>query len=160
LWYSDGSISKQTLLFPRSLCIGLYQDQKNGVLDGACPPLLIHTDKGKTKAKEKDERNRQRNGEMPWNDDVSPRFLKGLDKKLGVKIATTHSGSMTQEVFYKFAEHFIAALPNNHEPVLLLLDGHGSRWNAQALQLLMQNKVYPFIIASHTSIGLSQTIVG
>jgi hypothetical protein len=87
---------------------------------------LIHTGKGKTKTKEKDEQNRQRNGEMPWNNDVSPRFLKGIDKELGVKIATTHSGSMTQEVFYKFAEHFIAALPNDHEPVLLLVDGHGS----------------------------------
>jgi hypothetical protein len=83
---------------------------------------LIYTNKGKTKAKEKDERNRQRNGEMPWNNDVSPRFLKGIDKELGVKIATTHSGSMTQEVVCKFAEHFIAALPNDHEPVLLLLD--------------------------------------
>jgi hypothetical protein len=50
----------------------------------ACPPLLIHSDKGKSKAKEKDKRNTQRNGEMPWNDDVSPWFLEGLDEKLGV----------------------------------------------------------------------------
>ena len=59
---------------------------------------------------------------------------------------------MTQEVFFKFAQHFINSLPQNHEPVLLLLDGHGSRWALQALQLLLANKVYCFFIASHTSI--------
>ena len=51
-----------------------------------------------------------------------------------------------------FAEHFVTNLPANHGPVLLLLDGHGSRWSLQALQLLLKNKVYPFFIASHTSI--------
>lgn len=71
---------------------------------------------------------------------------------LGIKVATTHSGSMTQEVFYKFAEHFVNSLPENHGPVLLLLDGHGSRWSLQALQLLLSNQVYVFVIASHTSI--------
>ena len=67
-------------------------------------------------------------------------------------VATTYSGSMTQEVFYLFAEHFIKSLPKDHGPVILLLDGHGSRWSVQALKLLWDNGVYCFFIASHTSI--------
>jgi hypothetical protein len=114
--------------------------------------VLIHTDKSKTKLKEQEERKQQRSGETPMNDIVALRFLKGVDPGLGIKVATTHSGSMTQEVFYKFAQHCVANLPVNHAPVLLLLDGHGSRWSLQALQVLMENKVYPFFIASHTSI--------
>jgi hypothetical protein len=67
-------------------------------------------------------------------------------------VATTYSGSMTQEVFYLFAEHFIKSLPKDHGPVILLLDDHGSRWSVQALKLLWDNVVYCFFIASHTSI--------
>ena len=59
---------------------------------------------------------------------------------------------MTQEMFFLFAEHFISSLPENSGPVILLLDGHGSRWSVPALQLLMSHNVYPFFIASHTSI--------
>lgn len=59
---------------------------------------------------------------------------------------------MTQEIFYKFAQHFIEHLPPNKGPVLLVLDGHGSRWSVPALRLLMDNQVYPFFLASHTSI--------
>jgi len=37
-------------------------------------------------------------------------------------------------------------------PVILFLDGHGSHWNRNALKFLMDNKVFPFFLASHTSI--------
>ena len=67
-------------------------------------------------------------------------------------MATTHSGSTTQEIFYVYVDHLIASLPKDHAPVILLLDGHGSRWSVPALRKLMDNKIYPFFIASHTSI--------
>ena len=108
------------------LLLGIYRHSKVRVVDGACPPLLLHTDKSKTKKKQQDERKRQRNGETQWNDLAAPRFLKGLDPGLGINVATTHTGSMTQEIFYMFAEHFVTNLPANHGPVLLLLDGHSS----------------------------------
>jgi len=38
---------------------GLYHDIANGITEGACGPLLIHTDKSKTKEKEAEERVRQ-----------------------------------------------------------------------------------------------------
>jgi hypothetical protein len=66
---------------------------------------------------------------------------------------------MTQEVFYLYAQHFIESLPPGSGPVILLLDGHASRWTVQALQLLMENNVYPFFIASHTSIWRKQMTV-
>ncbi len=59
---------------------------------------------------------------------------------------------MTHEVFYRYARHCIELLPPGSGPVILLLDGHASRWTVQALRLLMANDLYPFFIASHTSI--------
>jgi len=57
-----------------------------------------------------------------------------------------------QEVFYTFAQHFVSSLPADHGSVILFLDGHASRWSVPALFYLMKNKVFPFILASHTSI--------
>jgi len=35
--------------------------------------------------------------------------------------------------------------------VILFLDGHGSQWNKYALKFLLDNKVFPFFLASHTT---------
>ena len=59
---------------------------------------------------------------------------------------------MTQEVFYYYAQHFVCSLPENHGATILFLDGHASCWSVPALQYLLKNHVYPFILASHTSI--------
>ncbi len=131
---------------------GLYQNSRNGVAYGACAPLLIHTDKSKTKEKEKEERDRQRSGEEITASSTAPRFLVGLDDLPDIRVETTMSGSMTQEVFFSFAQHFISSLPSDHGAVILFLDGHGSRWSVPALRYLMRNQVYPFFLASHTSI--------
>jgi hypothetical protein len=120
-------------------------------IEGAPGPLLIHTDKSKTKGKEAEEREKQRNGETPTQPELANRFKENIDHP-EVVVSSTHSGSMTQEMFYLFAEHFIKSLPKESGPIILLLDGHGSRWSVPALQLLMANKIYPFFIASHTSI--------
>jgi hypothetical protein len=134
------------LFFP-----GLYADKAHGI-EGAPAPLLIHTSGSKTKAKEKEERLWQRKGETPAVETVAEKYLEGLEDVPQVAVATTHAGSMTQEVFLHFVKHFIAALPEGHGPTLLLLDGHGSRWSVPALQMLIANNVFPFFIASHTSI--------
>jgi hypothetical protein len=140
-------------------CIGRFQDIKNGI-EGACGPVFIHTDRTKTKVKEAEERERQRNGEVPSELKVNKRFTEGFEDSPEIMVATTHSGSMTQEVFYHYVKHFIAALPANHGPVILTLDGHGSRWSVHALQTLIANQVYPFFFASHTSIWAQPNDVG
>ena len=84
---------------------------------------------------------------------VAKQFKQGLESLPEVRVAWAFSGSMMQEVFYLYAQHFIKSLPVASVPTILLLDGHASRWTVQqALRLLMENKVYSFFIASHTSI--------
>jgi len=78
--------------------------------------------------------------------------LASLSDLPDIQIETTSSRSMTQEVFYSYAKHFVLSLPAEHGPVILFLDGHGSRWSVPALRYLMRNKVFPFFLASHTSI--------
>jgi hypothetical protein len=46
----------------------------------------------------------------------------------------------------------INLLSKDHGPIILLLDGHGSRlWSVPLLYKLMDNKIYPFFIALYTS---------
>jgi hypothetical protein len=59
---------------------------------------------------------------------------------------------MTQENFFLYVNHFLKARPTNSGPIILLFDGHGSRWSVPALQKLIENDVFPFFFASHTSI--------
>jgi hypothetical protein len=130
--------------------LGKYQDVANGI-EGACGPVLIHCDATKTDEKTQEERERQRNGEAPTESNVHARFLKGMDLP-EVLVRTSKSGSMTQEIFYDYCKHFVSSLEEEHEPVILFLDGHASRWNTQALKYLFDNNVFVFFFASHTSI--------
>jgi len=82
---------------------------------------------------------------------TAPQWTVGIDVP-DIAVETTGSGSMTQEVFMVYANHFVSNLQPDHGPVILFLDGHGSRWNKHALLYLMRNNVFPFILASHTSI--------
>jgi len=113
---------------------------------------LIHTDKSKTKEKEREERERHRSGNDIAISNTAPWFLVGLEDVPDIHVETTSSGSMTQEVFYSFAQHFVSSLPMDHGSVILFLDGHASRWSVPAICYLMKNQVFPFFLASHTSI--------
>jgi len=64
------------------------------------------------------------------------------------------SGLSTQATFYHYCENFVSSVvpANKREPIILLLDGHASCWNTQALHLLMSNRIFPFFLPSHTSI--------
>jgi len=71
---------------------------------------------------------------------------------MGTTVVSTSGGSMTQSTFYNYAEHFVANISTDHEPLILFLDGHASRWSISALRLLLNNNVFPFFLPSHTSI--------
>ena len=64
---------------------------------------------------------------------------------LAIDVNTTSNGSM-----------IVRSLPPDQGkdglPCILILDGHVSRWNLAALQFLILNNVYPFFLASHTTI--------
>lgn len=130
--------------------IGAFKDRDAGI-EGAPGPMIIHADKSKTQEMEAAERERQRNGEAPSEFTCSEKFLEGITEK-ELKVVTSRNGSMTQETFVEWTRWFVENLSEGHGPCILFLDGHGSRWNVEALQYLIDNKVYPFFLASHTSI--------
>ena len=63
---------------------------------------------------------------------------------------------MTKDCFPHFCRHFVKNLPAGQgkggEPVILVFDGHASRWNLIGLQYLMEHNVYCLCIPGHTSI--------
>jgi hypothetical protein len=146
----DGKMNIHVTLCITTCGNGLFQDTENS-LPGACAPVIIHCDKTKTKEKEDEERRKQRAGEKPSARFVAERFTAGIDLP-GIKVLTTRNGSMTQETFDEYAIHLVKSQKENHGPKILFLDGHGSRWNRQTLSFLMENRIYPFFFASHTSI--------
>jgi hypothetical protein len=95
----------------------------------------LYTDKLKTKVKEAEERDMQRQGEAPSELKIMNCYTKFFDDgdSPEVLIASTHSGLMTQEIFYHFVTHFLNLQPSNAGPAILLLDGNGSRWSVHAL---------------------------
>ena len=64
---------------------------------------------------------------------------------------------MTRELFVDFCEYFIRSMENagygrkHGRNMVLLLDGHTSRWSWYCLQLLIKHGFFPFCIGSHTS---------
>ena len=62
---------------------------------------------------------------------------------------------MDLENFAKFALYFVSNLPEGYgkgkKCVILILDGHSSRWDPFALQLFKTNNVHVWVIESHTS---------
>jgi hypothetical protein len=128
---------------------GRYEDKEHNI-HRACGPLLIHT-RSTTKTKEKDKAKRtgQRMGKEPMPALVSRRFREGINLP-EIDVFATKSGSMTQEIFYNYAKHFVANLPPDHEPEILFPHGHASCWWKAAVLYLIENKVWPFFIALHT----------
>lgn len=69
----------------------------------------------------------------------------------------TTSGSMTRELFEDWAKYFVRIMEEDGygakhgHPIVLLIDGHTSRWTYEGLSTLIDAGFYPFFIASHTS---------
>lgn len=57
---------------------------------------------------------------------------------------------MTREIFIKYVHFFMKSIPARR-PVVLVVDGHTSRFDYDSLQLLESNNIYCFCIPSHTS---------
>ncbi|XP_072375635.1 uncharacterized protein [Diabrotica undecimpunctata] len=69
---------------------------------------------------------------------------------LGTLCLYNESGYMTGELFLKWMEHFIKHVrPNTKHKALLILDGHVSHKNLEALELAKNNSVVLFCLPSH-----------
>ena len=84
---------------------------------------------------------------------IYPSHQLHLPKSWGV--VTTSNGSMTLQGFSDYARWFVNQLPSDfgkgRQPAVLLFDGHGSRWTAEGISHLLQNNVWPFCLAAHTT---------
>jgi hypothetical protein len=72
-------------------------------------------------------------------------------------VKRTSSGSMTRETFEDWCRYFVRMCDEegygkkHGHPIILLIDGHSSRWTYDGLNILISHGIYPFFIASHTS---------
>ena len=62
------------------------------------------------------------------------------------------NGSMTKELFAKYAEHLAKHLKDDGLGYIVFFDGHASRWDPAALQMLLKRGIACFCLPSHTSI--------
>jgi len=141
---------------------GLHVCMLDGIYEGAPPPVIIHS---KKPPKDPDA--------VVQPENVPDQLLKGLapmgnegkykdatdayknNNGLGFLALATPNGSMKQCSMLPYAVHFVNSLPKDRDPqegIILLLDGHSSRWDLPALLHLLRNNVYPFFYPSHTSI--------
>ena len=65
---------------------------------------------------------------------------------------------MTKELFKDWAAYFVKSMRGmgygkgqGLKPLIILIDGHSSRWTYQGLKTLMDAGIFPFFIVSHTS---------
>ena len=85
---------------------------------------------------------------------VQPQHKEGLHRDWWQ--TTTAKGSMTKEAFEEWCRYIVEYFSARgrckiDDPIILLLDGHASRWTHAGLKHLNDNCIYPFCIASHTS---------
>ena len=77
---------------------------------------------------------------------------------MNILVLLSPSGSMTKELFLDAVIYFIKNLSEDCRKNglwrFLLLNGHVSRWNPVAIQLLILHRVYPIYFPSHLSIVL------
>ena len=63
---------------------------------------------------------------------------------------------MTKELFPAWCRHFVTNLPKGMgkggKAVILIFDGHASRWNYDGLKYLLENSVFCLCLPGHTSI--------
>ena len=63
---------------------------------------------------------------------------------------------MTKELFPAWCRHFVTNLPKGMgkggKSVILIFDGHASRWNYDGLKYLLENNVFCLCLPGHTSI--------
>ena len=89
----------------------------------------------------------------------------GDGQKACIGLGVTRSGSMVRRLFPALCRHFVTTVLNDDEamaageprqgkggePVILIVDGHASRWSLSAILYLLEHNVFAFCLPSHTS---------
>ena len=159
----DGRMPFHITSMITSCATGHYKVPIQG-FEGAPPPMIIHACSASPDKKDSGEIQTANNAffQHPRYSDglAEPFSVAGADEvsknPWGFCVRTSQAGSMTQRTFFDYCLHFVKHIPDdqgeNGEPVILFLDGHSSRWDVSSLLYLLQNKVFPFFLPSHTSV--------
>ena len=146
---------------------GQHQSPVDGVAEGAPPPVIIHSKKvSSNDVKPETAPDRLLRGVAPMGNTGEHKDATDARKRNNVHgflVLAMPNGSMKQCTMLPRAEHFVASSPKNCDPleaVILLLDGHSSRWDLPALLHLLQHGVCPFCLPSHASIWFQANDVG
>ena len=77
----------------------------------------------------------------------------------GTKFSCSSNGWITQELFKEWFSFFLSSIPPS-QPVLLIMDGHGSHISIEIIELAMSNDVHLLCLPSHTTHLLQPLDVG
>jgi hypothetical protein len=96
---------------------------------------------------------------------LSRKYLDGICERdsegertnpTGIGVFVTKSGSMTKDRFPAFCRHFVENLPDGQgkggDPVVLVFDGHASRWSYTGISYLLEHNVFCLCLPGHASI--------
>ena len=139
---------------------GQFVSPVGGIVEGAPPPVIIHSKAVSTKAAPDADPTKLGKGHLNGLVKMEARFASieeayGKNNDHGFLVLATANGSMKQSTMLPYAQHFVKNLPKDRdtsEGVLLLMDGHSSRWDLASLKYFFDNNVYLFFFPSHTSI--------
>jgi hypothetical protein len=161
----DNRMPNHTSLAIITRADGQYMDPANDIFTGAPPPVIIHSkkeSKSKQPSDDEDEPTKLKENHVKHLVPFKPTNKSFLDAYVennenGYLVLVTPNGSMTKKAFMHFSKHFVHYIDKdpdrtNGEPVILMLDGHASRWNENAINYLTDHGVYLFFHPSHTSI--------
>ena len=146
---------------------GLYASQKEDKT-GAVPPVVIHATKTDDKIDNVSDMYIKGMGTQGENQSEREAYETN---EYGIKVLGTKNGSMTKKSFVSLARHIIyhtfvnegytkedaneIAMGRKQVPykfrMLLTIDGHSSRWNLEAIRMLMAVGIFFFYLPSHTS---------
>ncbi len=76
-----------------------------------------------------------------------------------VMVVLNTAGSSTQETFYHYCQYFVSSVipASKREPIILLLDGHASHCNTQALCLATNEQLHLPILFTISHLHLVTT---
>jgi len=79
------------------------------------------------------------------------RALVDILTRTGASVTATENGFMDNAVFLAELRRFCGMLGNGEEPAILLLDGHGSRLQREAVRILSEHHIYCVVEPSNSS---------
>lgn len=83
---------------------------------------------------------------------MKPEWLDDLPQDVAITLRLSENGRINKDLFLAWGELFVAQLPKDGLPHILLMDGHGSHvYNMKFMQLMKQHNVNVWCLPTHTT---------